>query len=599
MKRYPFHVHEAVFYVSVGLIVAGLFFIVFSSSLVLAAPPAQSPDTPPSVSGGRALWAENCQPCHGPTGKGDGPASQNIPDPLPDFSNPTTAWQSVPSANFEVIKNGRVEKLMPPWGNRLNDAQIWDLTAYVWSLGVKPEDPIAGEAIYTKQCAACHGSAGTGDGPEAAANMVSFTDLPAITQQSQADLQTKFKAAKAHEQLGSLSDQELGQALNYIRTFSFKLPQRNGVLKGQVVNATTNKPEGNIEVTLRVFEGNTEVDRMTTQADSTGHYTFEKLPTDHSILYAVEGRYKDITYLSDQPGVFTPDSTETTLNLNVYETTTSAEAVKVTQLHYLMSFTPEAVNVVQIFVVGNEGKQTYVGENGRTLSFSLPQNAQDVTFENDSTGLRFVKANGSYADTEPITPGKESLSIVAVYKIPYEDSLTINVPLPADVASTNLLMQDQGAKLSSEQLQFVETREFQGDSFSIYSAANLKKGQELTLQLTGLKDLSFTNSETTSAGAIAPSGGINQNHLRWIIVGLGAAVVAFVAVGYPYLRPQVARQIDSDEDVQQHRQRLLLMLARLDEAFASGELDKRIYHRARAKSKAELVQLMEQNDPDS
>jgi hypothetical protein len=35
------------------------------------------------------------------------------------------------------------------------------------------------------------------------------------------------------------------------------------------------------------------------------------------------------------------------------------------------------------------------------------------------------------------------------------------------------------------------------------------------------------------------------------------------------------------------------LLARLDEAFEAGELDKQIYHRARAKYKAELVQLME------
>lgn len=591
MRGSLFHVPRSMFYISGWLVLVGLIFMMFSSPL-LAAPPAQAPDTPPSVSGGRALWTENCQPCHGPTGQGDGPASQNIPDPLPNFSDPKTAWQHIPAENFNVIKNGRIEKLMPPWGNRLSDAQIWDLTAYVWNLSVKPAELAAGETLYTEKCASCHGSGGAGDGPKASANMVSFTDLAVMTQRSQAELQANFKASTEHASLNTLSEQEIGQVLNYVRSFSFKLPQRNGTLKGQVINATTNKPQGDIQVTLRIFEGNTEVEHMTTQADSAGNYTFEKLPTDHSTLYAVEGRYKDITYLSDQPGLFTPDSTETTLNLNVYETTTGTDAISVKQLHYLMSFTPEVVNVVQIFVVGNQGKQTYVGANGQTFPFKLPQNAQSVTFENDPTGMRFVEAGGGYADTEPVTPGEESVTIVASYKVPLADSLDIKVPLPADIASANVLMQDQGAKLNGPQLQFVEKREFQGDSFSIYSATNLKKDQELVLQLTDLNNLAFATAPD-APGAIAPSGGLNQNHLRWIVVGLGGVTILLVALGYPYLRPQLTHQTAAAEDQSTRRQKLLLLLARLDKAFEAGELDKRIYHRARAKYKAELMQLME------
>jgi mono/diheme cytochrome c family protein len=580
------------FGVSFLLILSGLV-VLASPPRLLAFPPAQSPDTSPAVSGGKALWAENCQPCHGPTGQGDGPATQNIPDPLPDFSNPAIAEQLRPAENFDVIKNGRIEKLMPPWGNRLSDTQIWDLTAYVWSLSVKPQELAAGEKIYIEQCAACHGNSGAGDGPEAQAGMVSFTDLPVMTQRSQADLQAGFKASQAHSQL-NLSDQEIKPALNYIRTFTFKLPQRNGVLKGQVINATTNKPQGNMEVTLRIFEGNAEVERMATQADPTGNYTFDKLPTDHTILYAVEGRYKDVTYLSDEPGLFTPNSSETALNLKVYETTTSPEAISIKNLHYLISFTPQAVSVVQIFVLGNQSNQTYIGAEGQTFAFSLPQNAQNVMFEGDETGTRFIEMTGGYADTAPITPGEEGLSIVATYEVPYEDVVTIQVPIPDDVASANVLMQDQGAQLNSDQLQFVEKRQFQEDSFSIFSAANLKKDQTLTLNLSNLDNLTFSG-EAVAPEAIVPTRSFDQNLLRWIIVGLGGAVIVFVAVGYPYLRPQSRPQADNyAEDPSLRRQKLLLMLARLDEAFAAGELDKRLYHRARAKYKAELMQLMEE-----
>jgi hypothetical protein len=154
------------------------------------------------------------------------------------------------------------------------------------------------------------------------------------------------------------------------------------------------------------------------------------------------------------------------------------------------------------------------------------------------------------------------------------------------------MMQEQGAKLSSDQLQFVESRQFQNDSFSIYSAANLKKDQALTLNLTGLNHLTFSG-ETDTSGTNTPDGSFNQDQLRWIVVGLGGLVIVFVAVGYPYLRPQLSHQPPSDGDPNLRRQKLLLLLARLDEAFEAGELDKQIYHRARAKYKAELVQLME------
>ncbi len=579
------------FNASVWLVLGGLVYIAFWPAPSLA----DSPDTPPSVSGGRVLWTENCQPCHGPTGKGDGPAAQNISDPLPDFSNSEMARSYAPAENFKVIKEGRIEKLMPPWGNRLNDTQIWDLTAYVWSLSITSEELSGGKTLYTKECAVCHGSSGVGDGPKAAgsAKMVSFTDLSTMVQQSQANLMTNFQVSDQHAALSHLSEAELYQVLDYIRTFSFKLPQRNGVLRGQVINATANKPQGDVEVTLRVFEGNTEVETKTGWVDSAGNYTFEGLSTDHSTLYVVEGRYKDVTYFSNQPGIFTPDNSETMLNLNVYETTTSAEDIGIAQFHYLMSFAPDMLNVVQIFVLGNRGNQAYIGQNGQTFSFTLPEKARSVTFQNDENGTRFVQTAQGYADTAPITPGEESQSIVAMYGLPYEDNLTIKIPLPADVASANVLMQDQGAELSSDQLQFVETREFQGDPFSIFSGANLKKGEELILQLTDLGKIEFA-SEFTTPGAMIATHGIDQNLLRWVIVGLGGIVIVLVAVGYPRFRPRLTHRANNHyEDLNLRRQKLLVMLARLDELFEAGELDKQIYHRARAKYKAELVELME------
>ena len=46
-------------------------------------------------------------------------------------------------------------------------------------------------------------------------------------------------------------------------------------------------------------------------------------------------------------------------------------------------------------------------------------------------------------------------------------------------------------------------------------------------------------------------------------------------------------------DPSTRRQRLLLLLARLDDTYDAGEIDESIYRQARAEYKAELMRLMQ------
>jgi mono/diheme cytochrome c family protein/plastocyanin len=50
----------------------------------------------------------------------------------------------------------------------LSDSQVWDLVAYLWQRNTDPAALATGEALYTTNCAACHGNGGAGDGPMAA-----------------------------------------------------------------------------------------------------------------------------------------------------------------------------------------------------------------------------------------------------------------------------------------------------------------------------------------------------------------------------------------------------------------------------------------------
>jgi len=63
-----------------------------------------------------------------------------------------------PSAVFQAIRAADSPA-------SLSDEEVWDLVAYLWLTATTPERQATGEALYAKNCAACHGETGGGDGP--------------------------------------------------------------------------------------------------------------------------------------------------------------------------------------------------------------------------------------------------------------------------------------------------------------------------------------------------------------------------------------------------------------------------------------------------
>ena len=68
--------------------------------------------------------------------------------------SPAEAWQEI-----------RAEPVL----SYLEDREIWDLVAYIWSIQSMPGDLAEGGRLYAANCAACHGERGTGDGVMATA----------------------------------------------------------------------------------------------------------------------------------------------------------------------------------------------------------------------------------------------------------------------------------------------------------------------------------------------------------------------------------------------------------------------------------------------
>jgi mono/diheme cytochrome c family protein len=103
--------------------------------LVLSARAASARD---DATVGKTLFQSNCSPCHGESGKGDGPASQGLPVKPADLGERITINHYSDQYLVDVISKGggSVGKstLMPAWSGALSDKQIRDIVAFLRTL---------------------------------------------------------------------------------------------------------------------------------------------------------------------------------------------------------------------------------------------------------------------------------------------------------------------------------------------------------------------------------------------------------------------------------------------------------------------------------
>jgi len=81
----------------------------------------------------------------------------------------------------------------------------------------------AGLALYTKNCASCHGKTGLGDGVKARALKTFPGDLSKEAYQNQTDGEHFYKSKFGRDEMpkyeGKLSDDDIWNIVNYMRTF--------------------------------------------------------------------------------------------------------------------------------------------------------------------------------------------------------------------------------------------------------------------------------------------------------------------------------------------------------------------------------------------
>lgn len=110
------------------LLATGLFGVLIGDGPSISTLYAQ--DYPPDRARGKAVYERHCQSCHGPSGRGDGPAAASLKVPPTNFQR----FQSFLKSDEELlrtIEHGVVFSPMHSWRGQLTDGEMQDVVAYI------------------------------------------------------------------------------------------------------------------------------------------------------------------------------------------------------------------------------------------------------------------------------------------------------------------------------------------------------------------------------------------------------------------------------------------------------------------------------------
>ena len=87
---------------------------------------------------GKMIYRENCAPCHGDSGKGDGVGARSLPVRPADHTDSAVMRSRSDAFLRDVIAKGGsamgLSTFMPAWKGVLNENEIDDLVGYIRSL---------------------------------------------------------------------------------------------------------------------------------------------------------------------------------------------------------------------------------------------------------------------------------------------------------------------------------------------------------------------------------------------------------------------------------------------------------------------------------
>lgn len=213
----------------------------------------------------------------------------------------------------------------------------------------------------------------------------------------------------------NLSKSDAERVADYL--VEYTLPSdlsESGMITGQVRNITTQKPQEGQDVVLISYMGDRKEERHFAKSDSLGAFSFSSLRWDRS--YEIMLFHQGVQYVSGKM-VFLPGKDEIEVDLPVYDTASSDENVSLRSLNLIVY--PDnggaSVNVTSLYVFENSGDTVFTGEQSgedtKTLAFSIPEEAEDVTFSDSVTPDAAERRGEKLYSKLPFLPGMKRIAL--------------------------------------------------------------------------------------------------------------------------------------------------------------------------------------------
>lgn len=574
-------------------------------------PTAAPPSDQPELIRGAAIFAENCTRCHGEGGRGDGELALTgqLPTPPRDFTDPATAREQTVAAWFDVITNGRIETLMPPWRDSLSESDRWAVAMYTYTMSYHPDELAQGAAVWEANCAACHGETGAGDGARAGEfeNVADLTQLADLVDASDAaifDMLTNTADGDPHAFGETLDEAERWAVIAFARTLSLDntavieadapaetataevevaaAPDVQGTVRGQVVNGTLGSAAmTGLNVTLRIFDSplNEETHETTLNAD--GSFAFEDVAISPDRAYIATTLYQDRVFTSD---MVSGDTSAGMLELpiTVFETTNDPSVITINSFVAQIVQAEGSLQVAQIVRFSNASNtiftldETLDGDRHPSVNVPMPQGAEILSTADDPNRYTLSSDGRTLIDTLPVYPGQNHL-VHIIYRLPFDGSARVELPLDYPLQGlVRLLVEPGSLTIRGDQVPSLGTQ-------SLGSAVVEAYGAEVTLPAG-----STLRYEIAGAGAVQPALVLTSDLLPYILIAVGSASILVAAALYYFGRRSPTPAGNDDRA----RQILIEQIAELDDLNQKGQIDPAAYKERRERLKARLASLM-------
>ncbi|MGF1506254.1 MAG: c-type cytochrome [Anaerolineae bacterium] len=583
----------------------------------------------PDITNGASIYLENCAACHGLTGEGDGASAATLSEQgvdMPDLTTQEIAGTRTPEEWHSIITNGTMGSggMMPPWGNSLTDAEIWDVTLYLYTLGLSTEDAAQAQAIYEEVYADCIGTpafeelirlnpdqlingplSDTSSCPVAAdlvdadmwpvALYMMSGSTPLGTTAASADLPSghppidETGAAEAGEQVPAEEPADAEEA----PADEAETVEATGTISGVVSLGVDNTaPTSSMEINLRGLTfseagGMDEFLSQTTTINADGSYTFTDVPFDVANgAYVVSTQYEGVEFTNGS--VIEPGMTSLDLPIGVYSRTTDSSGIEVSMLHVVVEDLEDGFIVTQVYVFSNNTDSVYLTDQPvtddltATVALAMPEGASGVEFQNGQLGGRFIQQGDRIYDTWKVYPGAQSHTVVMRYYLP--EGAGLDIPTDYAVSEVSVLAAP-GLNLRGGELESTGVQQFEdGTSLESYRGTSLSAGETFSVNI-------------RRGGGI----GISPLAIGISVVLLSGAALAFLLFKEAQNRSQRSRRAapraqPKPEGASRPAARpltehpLVRRIAELDAAFEDGRISRLEYEEKRAALRLALMQ---------